>query len=278
MLIIQEKVLDGSAATLVGYVQQPSEEMPDVARKPAVLVCPGGAYLFTSEREAEPIALSYAARGFQAFVLWYSTGKAANGRMPLREASAAIALMRKNAEIWHLLPDQIATVGFSAGGHLAAWVGLCGEERPNAMVLCYPGLELSGRPGPLVDALLGGDAREEDARALDLYRHVRRDSIPMFCWNTADDALIPSPSVLRFALAYAENGAPYELHTFLSGEHGMALATPVTANGRRSMVDDAAARWLDMSVDWLWRCFGAPPVADKPYEPLGRAKEAFRRA
>lgn len=31
---------------------------------------------------------------------------------------------------------------FSAGGHLSAWVGLQGENKPNGMILCYPAGEL----------------------------------------------------------------------------------------------------------------------------------------
>ena len=40
-------------------------------KRPAVIVCPGGGYGGTSEREAEPIAMKYNAAGFHAFVLDY---------------------------------------------------------------------------------------------------------------------------------------------------------------------------------------------------------------
>jgi len=271
MRIITENLTRDGRVTLTGYVQDPSVEMKALAKKPAVLVCPGGAYLFTSDREAEPIALAYAARGFQAFVLRYSVGKDACGCKPLQEASDAIGLMRRHAEAWHLDPDRIASVGFSAGGHLAAWVGLCGEHKPNAMILGYPGLELwkpSDERGtsPLQRSLLGDDYTDEQANALNLANHVTKASIPMFCWHTVEDVIIPSQSVLRFALAYADNGVPYELHLFQQGEHGLSLGTYVTANGRKAMTDGAAAKWLDMSVDWLFRHFGEPEIVDKPYE------------
>lgn len=242
--------------------------MADMAKKPAVLVCPGGAYLFTSAREGEPIALAYAARGFQAFVLWYSVGKDAVGCKPLLEASAAIALMRKNAEVWHLDANKIATVGFSAGGHLAAWVGLCGENKPNAMVLCYPAVELAPEvagKNPLVGSLLGEDYAKEDAKQLNLPAQVKGDSVPMFVWGTVEDALIPVSSLVRLCAAYAEAKRPFETHLFQQGEHGMALANHVTANGRKSMVDAAAAAWVEMSVEWLYRNFGRPEITDKPH-------------
>ena len=35
-------------------------------------VCPGGGYAFTSDREAEPIALKFNSIGMHAAVLWYT--------------------------------------------------------------------------------------------------------------------------------------------------------------------------------------------------------------
>ncbi len=270
MKIIQESLTGDGRVLLTGYIQEASLEMPAMAVKPAVLVCPGGAYLFTSDREAEPIALAYVAKGFQAFVLRYSVGGDANGCKPLHEASQAIALMRRNAEVWCLDPEKIATVGFSAGGHLAAWVGLCGENRPNAMILGYPGVSIGrsdGRDGPnvLANALLGGEYTPDQLEGLNLIRYVDAQSVPMFCWHTAEDALIPAASVLRFAAAFAEAGVPFELHVFQRGEHGLALGNYVTANGRKAMCDEAAAAWLDMSVTWFLRNFGEPEIVEKPY-------------
>ena len=40
--------------------------------RPAVLIMPGGGYHAVSDREAEPIALRFANRGYAAFVLRYS--------------------------------------------------------------------------------------------------------------------------------------------------------------------------------------------------------------
>jgi acetyl esterase/lipase len=276
-MFVVTKALGAGKATLTGYIQEPSEEMYALARKPAVLVCPGGAYLFTSDREAEPVALCYAARGFQAFVLRYSVGQDANGCAPLAEASEAIGLMRKNADAWHLDPDRIASVGFSAGGHLAAWVGLCGEHKPNAMILGYPAVELwrSGQEDAhhlLCRSLLGEHFTADQAKALNLANHVTAGSIPMFCWHTSEDALVSSQAVLRFAQAYAQAGAAYELHVFQKGEHGLSLANYLTANGRKAMDDSVAEPWLAMSVQWLFRNWGAPTMVDKPYEALGAAK------
>ena len=49
-------------------------EMRNDKTYPAIVICPGGGYLYCSPREAEPVALRYAARGFHAFILRYSVG------------------------------------------------------------------------------------------------------------------------------------------------------------------------------------------------------------
>jgi acetyl esterase/lipase len=57
---------------LTAYLRDPSPELANLSVRPAVLVLPGGGYAGTSDREADPIALSFLAHGFHAFVLRYS--------------------------------------------------------------------------------------------------------------------------------------------------------------------------------------------------------------
>lgn len=75
----------------------------DTAR-PAVMICPGGGYVYLSPREAEPVAMAYAARGIHAFVLNYSLGWDTAGFAPLTELDWAIALLRSHAAEWHIDP------------------------------------------------------------------------------------------------------------------------------------------------------------------------------
>lgn len=49
-----------------------SEEMEPDRIRPAILILPGGGYAMTSDREAEPVALQFLAKGFAVFVLRYS--------------------------------------------------------------------------------------------------------------------------------------------------------------------------------------------------------------
>ena len=70
-------------ATLEGYILDCELTLGQESERPAIVICPGGGYLYCSPREAEPVALAYAARGIHAFVLRYSTGRNAKGFAPL---------------------------------------------------------------------------------------------------------------------------------------------------------------------------------------------------
>ena len=95
------------------------DAMPAVKQRPLVLVVPGGGYNHVSPREGDPVALQFAAAGYHTAVLTYSVGEGAQNYRPLRQLNEALGLLRQNAGEWHILPDQIAVCGFSAGGHLA---------------------------------------------------------------------------------------------------------------------------------------------------------------
>ena len=128
------------------YLRSPDPAMPNALRCPLVLVVPGGGYEHVSAREADPVALQFAAAGYHTAVLTYSVGEGARNHEPLRQLRAAIGLLRQNAERWGILPDRIAVCGFSAGGHLAlsgAVLDCPGEaadrsRKPDAVLLAYP--------------------------------------------------------------------------------------------------------------------------------------------
>lgn len=127
--------------------------------RPLVIVCPGGGWLDCSPYEGEPVALAFNRVGYHAAVLVYSNATSNPGHsafpQPLRDLADAILLVRAHAEEWHVNPERIVTLGFSAGGHLCASYGnlwntsLLGEHgtpeerRPNTVVLGYAALDLT---------------------------------------------------------------------------------------------------------------------------------------
>lgn len=252
-------------ATLEGFLLDCEIALGQEKNRPAVLVCPGGGYVYCSPREAEPVALSYAARGFHAFVLRYSVSKDAAGFTPLEEVDWAIGYIREHAAQWHIDPEKIAVCGFSAGGHLALASGVLAKNRPNAMILGYPATSAPNIPGGdfLLKILEGrDDVTDADAEKYDLIQKVTTDTPPMFLAATAEDFLTAFCS-LPLVNAYARLGKPCEVHIFQYGPHGYSLANEVTADGSQAMLEPAFAQWQELSVQWLHKTFGKPVFTDK---------------
>jgi len=264
MKMIHTAVPGFPEATLEGYLLDCEITLGQEVNRPAILVLPGGGYLYCSPREAEPVALSYAARGFHAFVLRYSTGYDAAGFAPLKEVSWAIGYIRENAAQWHIDPEKVAVCGFSAGGHLALSSGLLAENKPNAMILGYPATSAPNIPGAdFMLKLLEGKAvvTDEDAKKYDLPSFVTKDAPPMFLAATAEDVLT-SFCTMPLVNAYNNQGLKFELHIFQYGPHGYSLANEVTANGSSQVIDPAFAQWQELSVQWLRKTFGKPTFVD----------------
>ena len=236
------------------------------------MVCPGGGYLYCSPREAEPVALRYAARGFHAFILRYSVGWDAAGFAPLQEVSWVIGYLREHAEEWHIDPNKIATCGFSAGGHLALAAGVKGENKPNAMILGYPAVTTPNHPmSNFMVKLLAGkkDVTDADCAEFSLENFITKDAPPVFMTATAEDGLSPFGALL-VANAYSKLGMPYELHMFQHGPHGYSLADETCADGSSQVLNTSFAKWHDLSVEWLYRIFGENKFENKSTSRMGK--------
>ena len=47
------------------YIQDSGLKLGQEQMRPAVVICPGGGYVYLSPREAEPVALAYAAKEYR---------------------------------------------------------------------------------------------------------------------------------------------------------------------------------------------------------------------
>lgn len=244
-------------------VYLPDAAVPEAAPRPSVVICPGGGYQHLSPREAEPVALAFAAKGFHACVVWY---RLAPHRHPaaLHDVAAAVAWVRAHAQEHHADPDAIAVLGFSAGGHAAgslgvrwqdaalmAQAGLTSEEvRPNAMVLCYPvvtGGAFAHR-GSFVNLTGVQDRAVHEQYSLDTL--VTGDAPPTFLWHTFEDGAVPVENTLLMASALRRSGVLTELHIFPHGGHGLALANPLTSTSPAQNIPECAA-WVDLAARFL---------------------------
>ncbi|MGI6224098.1 MAG: alpha/beta hydrolase [Prevotella sp.] len=90
--------------------------------KGAVVVCAGGAFMFRSDsNEGTPVAQWFARHGYQAFVVNYRVRPYTMEEGSL-DLARAIRYIRWHAADYGIDPNDIASVGFSAGGIL------CGDE------------------------------------------------------------------------------------------------------------------------------------------------------
>ena len=252
--------IDGSAAKFVGYCLDNSEEVVPDRVRPSVLVIPGGGYEMTSDREAEPIAMQFLAAGFNASVF----------PVALLEAADAMTMIREHAAEWHVDPDAIAVIGFSAGGHLAANLATSTSDdvlvahgydpdavRPNGLMLAYPVIT----SGPLAhrgsfDSLLG--ERRNDSQALEsvsIERHIDAKTPPVFAWHTVPDETVPYENTLMLIDACKKAGVSIEAHLFPQGGHGLSLGTAETAWQGVNGIEPSIQIWPQLAVSWMRRTF-----------------------
>ena len=229
--------------TLTAMIQEVGGEFRGVTARPAVLVIPGGGYMFCSDREADPVAMPFLAAGFQAFVLRYSVGAQGGWPKPLEDYEQAMSLIRKNAEKWHVIPDQIAVIGFSAGGHLAGAAAVMSENRPNAAILGY--------------AVLRSDtAAEIGVKIPGIAELVDEKTCPCFLFATRTDSVVPIQNTLDMMNALNRFHTSIECHIYGYGPHGFSTGDAAVL-GSGVLLPKRAADWVDDSIAWLRDLFGS---------------------
>lgn len=215
-----------------------------------VLICPGGAYEWLSPREAGPVADAFRNGGWDTALFTYTVhtpGGEPLGTLPLRQLGEAVACLRQAGD------GRVVVCGFSAGGHLAASLGVHWRSlelpRPDALILAYPVIT-EGRFAhqKSIDNLTGG---EKDG-FFSLETKVGPQVPPVFLWHTVTDPEVPVNNSLLFAQALIEAGVSCELHLYPYGVHGLSLATPeVEEPVKDRFADPHIAGWFDNCLCWL---------------------------
>lgn len=250
----------GHDATVFTYLLDNAHGVDHHCKRPMVIICPGGGYVYTSDREAEPIAVQMNALGFHAVVLRYSVKPVAYPTALLQLAST-VELVRQCSEEWCTDPNKIIVMGFSAGGHLAASLGTLWNKgvleaelghpaetyRPDGLVLCYPVITsgLFAHEGSM-SALLADNQQLRPELSLDT--RVDSHTPPCFLWHTFEDNAVPVENCILFAQALRRHDVPFEMHIFQYGQHGLATATSETS------VDQSlpnVKNWISMVGEWI---------------------------
>ncbi|MEG0294211.1 alpha/beta hydrolase [Enterococcus sp.] len=255
--------INNQTASLTSYIISNTPEVDEQRKRPAVVICPGGGYEFTSDREAEPIALKMMNMGFHAFVLNYSV-KPNVYPQALLELATAVQIVRENHQEWGIDQDKIIIAGFSAGGHLAASLGVFWQSsyllekmkgdkeswQPNGLLLAYPVISSGefGHEGSF-KALLA-ENYEQMKVEMSLENQVNAMTPPTFLWHTLEDGLVPMENSLLFASQLRKQKIPFELHLFPNGGHGLSLATVATSREAHG-VNEQVAVWPELFERWV---------------------------
>ena len=277
--------IGGNGGEAVFYLHEPSDEIASNKKYPVMVIVPGGAYMWVSDREGEPIAAEYFAKGISCVVLKYATegrpffkenlypGKEPVSVFPnsLKELAMTVAMLRENAQNWAIDPDKIAVAGFSAGGNLAGQLSVYWKKewleketgyssemmKPNIAILAYPMLDCvkaSGRTAInawVNRAMLGEDVTEERLKKVSPLYQVNSDVPPTFIWHT-EDTFVPVENSLAYVMELQKNQIPYEVHIYQKGEHGFALGDERTDSmPDHSQVNEQGATWVKLSLGWM---------------------------
>ncbi|MBQ8802926.1 MAG: alpha/beta hydrolase [Tyzzerella sp.] len=231
---------------------------------PCIVVCPGGGYGYTSEREGDVIAMQFLPQGYRVFVVKYSVNPHGFPQQ-LREVAGAMELIHKYAEEWHADASRVAIIGFSAGGHCAAQYSnrydcpevreMFPESKPvQASILSYPVITADPKytHAGTVNTFVGGHTPVDlEEKGVSCHLVVSDKTPPTFLWHTAEDELVAVENSLLYAKALREHKIPFELHIYPFGAHGLSIADdqvyvePLNAKAAR------AGKWVDDMKSWL---------------------------
>lgn len=210
-------------------ITPPADAKIDTPR-PTLIICPGGGYEFVSfHNEGTPIQILAEKNGYVSFILRY---RIAPSRYPAPQLDLleTIQYVRNNAAKYHVDPNRIGVIGFSAGGHLcASSAALCQtllpEGKPNAVALGYPVITLEKGVTHEGSALsLFGKDDEALRREFSVENLITKDYPPTFAWACRDDDIVPCENTKRLEAKLKELGIAHECRYYPTGGHGCGLA------------------------------------------------------
>ena len=244
----EEKAETKDGITRVSNVTRPTitvyRPSPDKDTGASIVICPGGGYnILATSHEGEDVARWLNTIGVTGIVLKYRIPRregTPNGEAPpqaLMDAQRAVGLVRSKAADFGIDPRRIGLLGFSAGGHLAAWASTNSDKRtyepvddadkvdcrPDFTVLIYPAYLLKKGNAGLADEIRAGS-----------------QTPPTFLAHAGDDPITVESSVQLY-LALKRAGVPAELHVYSSGGHGFGMKP----------INKPVAAWPQRCEEWM---------------------------
>ncbi len=199
----------------------------------AVVVFPGGAYtILAIDLEGTEVCDWLNSAGITCLLLKYrvpGTGPFPKSSAALQDAQRALGLAREHAAEWHIDPNRIGVLGFSAGAHLAAALSTHYDQRlydpvdaadklscrPDFAVIIYPGYLALPRQGMVPNPNVQPTAQTP----------------PSFILQAEDDP-VHVENAVEYFMELKNAKVPAELHIYAEGGHGYGLRRtqlPITA-------------------------------------------------
>src|SRR4051812_14223523 len=224
--------------------------VPAAAKSPPVVVwVHGGAWRSGSKNN--PSVLPLTERGYAVASVDYRLSPVAPFPAQIHDIKAAIRYLRATAKQHGISTERIAISGGSAGGHLAALVGVSngvkelegdvGHNRDQssdvqAIVVFYGASNLTSilnqsTPhglsvrAPALDLLLGGqpEAKADLARLASPVFHVDKSDPPLLWFHGDQDPQMPINQAHEMIGAYKKQGLPATLEVVYGAAHGGKL-------------------------------------------------------
>jgi len=219
-----------------------------------VVVFPGGSYqILAIDLEGTEVCDWLNSEGITCVLVKYrvpDTGPYPKSAAALQDAQRALGMVREHAAEWHIDPNRIGVLGFSAGAHLAAALSTHFNQRLYESVDAAD--KLSCRPDFAVIVYPGYLALAEQNFAPNPEIHVTAQTPPSFIVQAEDDPVHVENATVYF-LELKNAGVPAELHIYAQGGHGYGLRRtelPVTT-------------WPDSVTKWLHTIRVLPGSAQK---------------
>jgi len=233
--------------------------LPATSSAPLCLWLHGGGWARGSRtaRAAERL-LPVAASGVAVAAVQYRLSGAATFPAPLDDVRAAVRWLRRNAADLDLDAERVGVWGASAGGHLAALLALCPDDRDpdlgdssvQAAVCWFPVTDLTVRDtdvpagppppfmtGPRADPspealLLGAESLQHvvaAARAASPVTHVHRGAPPFLLVHGDRDGMVPAEHSRALHRALRAAGVDSSLWLLAGANHeDPAFETPAS--------------------------------------------------
>jgi acetyl esterase/lipase len=194
--------------------------------------------------------------GYVACTIDYRLTQTAPFPAAVVDCQSAVKWLRNNADRFDIRSDRIGAVGSSAGGHLAACLGVLdnGGETPSAKVDCV--VDVHGVHDFVSMAQDGGEVHESGESFLggpfsdnrDIWieaspaLHVDDSSAPMLLTHDPQDKVVPYSQSLILANALMKNNRPMRFFPTRGSGHGFVYNPQ---NSWTQQVWPIAVAWLD---------------------------------